>query len=310
MRRTPFPSRSREADPHPETLATSSARSHAAHILSKLQLDLYPRADFALLTEVRNGTGMSFDVVRYADALAIHLTQPRDGWWIEGFELKLSRADFLRELRRPEKSGPLKLFCRAWWLVVVGPWKNILLSLDELPAGWGLIEIGTGGARIVRPAAVREAEQPLPGFLKALFRKAIEQRGDVEGEVAGAPLQPINRILDRWQVGLQCGHVALRPLTKGQPGRVPCEACRDGLPGDEKIVMAAIETASEEELDRIEAKIAERRGRPAPKCGCTNRDPVVCAEDAMERLGIPSAGQRLAPCPCPHCHPSATPIHH
>src|SRR4051794_27338452 len=102
---------------------------------------LYAAPEWALLTEVRNATGVH-EVLRVADAIAVQLWGGT--WRVHGFELKTSRADWLRELRHPEKCGPLKAFCSAWYLVTPAPWKRVVMSLTELPDRWGLIEIGTG----------------------------------------------------------------------------------------------------------------------------------------------------------------------
>src|SRR5262249_40121644 len=149
----------------------------------KLRESLYAAPDWLLLDEVRS-TGPALDVLRQADAIGVELSTAPHRWRIHGFEVKTSRADFLREMRRPEKSGPLKLFCSSWWLVVPCPWKKILLSTSlELPDGWGLLEVGTGEpVRVVEPRE-REAEAPTPTFMRALFRATMRQ-GDVADDVA------------------------------------------------------------------------------------------------------------------------------
>src|SRR5262249_23190049 len=71
----------------------------AANLLSRRRL--YPGPSWAFLTEVRNRVGPAADdALRVADAVAVNLW---DGWWwMHGFELKTSRADWRRELRHPE----------------------------------------------------------------------------------------------------------------------------------------------------------------------------------------------------------------
>lgn len=229
------------------------------HVIAGLR-QLYPAPGWALFTEVRSATG-TCDVLRYADAVAVDLWPRGPGWRLFGFEVKVSRADWLRERKRPEKSAPIKLFCAAWYLVTPAPWKNVVINLHELPERWGLIEIGTGRANIVRLAEERDAEEPTPGFVRALLRAAAhDDAAAAEGDDDQAPLVEINRPrLSRSHVGLLCGHVAPRPLAKTQPRRLPCFGCAEGRPTDRQLIEAAIDEASNEDLRALAARIEARR---------------------------------------------------
>lgn len=236
------------------------APPRAPSFLSSLR-SLYAAPEWALFTEVRSSTG-STEILRTADAIAVHLWGG-DRWRLHGFEAKASRADWLRELKHPEKSGPLKLFCAAWYLVVAAPWKNIVLHLRELPDRWGLIEVGTGGASIITAALERDAEEPTPGFLRALLRAADRGAEDLTGEdVYDVPRVLITRpALSRQHVGLACGHVAPRPLSKIMPRSAPCFGCKDGRASDRAYLEAALEEATEEDL-RDYAEMIDRRRAP------------------------------------------------
>lgn len=76
---------------------------------------------------------------------------------VHGFEIKVSRADWLSEHRtQGEKSAPWRSYCNYWWLVV--PNKGIVKP-EELPAGWGLL-VGTKRlATHTRPVRNGEAEK-------------------------------------------------------------------------------------------------------------------------------------------------------
>jgi hypothetical protein len=143
--------------------------------------ELYPAPNWALVPEVRAGIGASTDleVLRAADAIAVHLwpaaSAAADGWRLHGFEIRVSRSEWLREIAQPVKSGPLKLFCAAWYVVVPSPWKHIVVERRELPDRWGLIEIDAGAPRIVVPAIERIAEPPTSAFLRALLRAAVRE---------------------------------------------------------------------------------------------------------------------------------------
>lgn len=56
--------------------------------------------------------------------------------------------------------------------------------------------------------------------------------------------------LSRTHLGLACGHVAPRPLTKVQPVRVPCSSCAAGRPAGKDVVEAMLREASGEERAR------------------------------------------------------------
>lgn len=87
----------------------------------------------ALLEEVRNATG--FAATRSADALAFSFW-PSDGLTLIGYEIKASRADWIRELKDPEKSFAFARYCDFWW-IAAGTTK--VVDVEELPPGWGLL---------------------------------------------------------------------------------------------------------------------------------------------------------------------------
>lgn len=150
---------------------------------------------FAFVTHVRDSAG--FDANRTIDAMAMGLW-PSRGLIIDAFEVKCSRADWLKELRDPSKA---EMFCQRadrFWLVIGDP---SIVKEGELPPGWGLLVAqGSGeGARLVQKTnagmlrAFQTEEQarsrkgaPLPpeltrSFLAALMRAATAV-GSVEPE--------------------------------------------------------------------------------------------------------------------------------
>ena len=243
----------------PRAKSLASPREEAANVVSKLS-KLYRDPEWTLLTEVRTTTGCP-EGLRSADALAINLW-PSSGTSLvlHGVEVKLNRSDWLRERKQPEKSGPFKVFCAAWYLVVPMPWKRVVMSTSELPDRWGLIEVGTGAPSIVVQAEEREAEDPTPGFMRALLRAASRAAALREDPDADAPLQPVTRpTLSRHHIGLGCGHVAPRPLAKVMPPRVPCLSCLADHPTDRELVLAALEDAGAEDLRHIATALEGRR---------------------------------------------------
>lgn len=92
----------------------------------------FPLPAYITLEEVRDATG--FDGNRTADAMAISLYRSR-GKALYGFEMKISRSDWLKELRQPEKAESIMRYCNYWALVV--PDKAIVKN-GELPPSWGM----------------------------------------------------------------------------------------------------------------------------------------------------------------------------
>ncbi|MCL6424454.1 hypothetical protein Bequi_13875 [Brachybacterium sp. JHP9] len=110
---------------------------------------------------------------------------------VHGFEVKVSRADWLRELatHHPEfasrwKSHAWGRYCTHWWLVVPDP---RIVAPGELPAGWGLLA-GTARLRAVVPAAPRPAEPMAADLLHMVARTAIKTDRAYRGGAAGAPI--------------------------------------------------------------------------------------------------------------------------
>lgn len=94
--------------------------------------EMHPSGEWALMEEVAPRTGGG---TRYADAVAVNLWKSR-GYAVHGFEIKVSRADWMRELKNPAKADEVFGYCDHWW-VVAAPG---IVRPEELPAGWGLLE--------------------------------------------------------------------------------------------------------------------------------------------------------------------------
>lgn len=71
---------------------------------------------------------------RRADAMSIDLWHSR-GHLIQGFEIKVAREDWLRELHHPEKADGTVALCDHFWLVT----NPGVLHPNELPEKWGLL---------------------------------------------------------------------------------------------------------------------------------------------------------------------------
>lgn len=72
--------------------------------------------------------------IRIADYLVIDKYRSRQS--MHGFEIKVSRADWLSELRQPEKSEYWRRYCNYWWIVASD---KTVVKPEELPRGYGLL---------------------------------------------------------------------------------------------------------------------------------------------------------------------------
>lgn len=127
----------------------------------------YTHPEWALCFEVADTTGAYRK--RYADAVAMNL-YPSRGLSIEGFEVKVSKSDFMNEIKNPEKSVAVQQFCDHWWLVAPAN------AVDEalLPKAWGWLRVD--GDRLVsaKPAPALEPQPVSRTFMAAMVRRANE----------------------------------------------------------------------------------------------------------------------------------------
>jgi hypothetical protein len=135
-----------------------------------------PRYVFA--PEVRNAAG--FDATRSFDAVVVD-TWPSSGLTVHIFEIKVTRSDWLRELKTPAKTQAA--LDRSDLFTVVAP--AGVVKLEELGEGWGLVEVKNGKLRTVVAPANRSAlgwdgryertYNPIPrSFAVALMRSVSE----------------------------------------------------------------------------------------------------------------------------------------
>lgn len=128
----------------------------------------YKSNEYALMWEVSNATG--YQSRRHADAVVMNLW-PSRGLLVEGFEIKVSRSDWRRELDNPEKAEAVAKYCDLWW--VIAP-KGIVHE-HEVPAMWGFKEVSEKGTIRTVKQAPRKDIVPLDrGFVAAMLRRASE----------------------------------------------------------------------------------------------------------------------------------------
>lgn len=129
------------------------------------------------------------------DLLAINTWASR-GLMRVGHEVKVSRSDWLRELKKPGKADYWWQMCHRWYLVVPKPHTAVVFP-GELPEGWGLMEVSDAGkVRTVTTAPKRPKPRDpnwteIVGWMSRLDRldkrasaqdlAAAEQRGFERG---------------------------------------------------------------------------------------------------------------------------------
>ena len=106
---------------------------HESDLIALLE-NRFCSPEYALLPQVRNQTGFGYRV-RTADALAMSLF-PSRGLHLHGFEIKTARADWLNELKNPEKADAIAGYCHFWWMVAPG---EKVIPKSEVPMNWGLL---------------------------------------------------------------------------------------------------------------------------------------------------------------------------
>ena len=142
---------------------------------------------YAVAAGVRSHAG--FDARRTADFVAMDLW-PSKGLALHGHEIKISRSDWLRELKEPEKAAEFIPWMNFWWLVASDP---RIVRDGELPEGWGLM-VMRGPLLVVAVKAPRRDAKPLtPTRLAALLRAVAQtsaylERRRAEWEDARSPV--------------------------------------------------------------------------------------------------------------------------
>lgn len=118
---------------------------------------------YIVLTQVASSTGGANNI---ADVMAIGAWHS-SGNEVEGFEVKVSRADWLNEVKNPEKCISSKRYCHRWWLVIADP---TMVKDDELPDDWGMMAVVGGRLKVIKKAP-RLAPAPLSvDFVASLLR--------------------------------------------------------------------------------------------------------------------------------------------
>lgn len=151
---------------------------NTAEVKAALRARFLP-PEWSLFFEVGDATGTKQS--RWADAVAMNL-YPSRGLEIHGFEIKVSRSDWLRELKDPSKSAAVQRYCDRWWVVC----PDGIIKPGELPPTWGHYQANENRTiRQVVAAPKLEAEPVTRSFMAALMRRA----GAIDTDVVSATVR-------------------------------------------------------------------------------------------------------------------------
>jgi hypothetical protein len=132
----------------------------------------YAAPRYATLAEVRDATGLAH--TRTADAIILCLWGS-DRYELMGVEIKVSRSDFLQEIKDIKKADALLRYCDRWYLAAGD---SDIVKEGELPAGWGLL-VPRGDKLVVAKEAPKLDPIPITRkFLGGLMRAAESQLGN------------------------------------------------------------------------------------------------------------------------------------
>lgn len=183
--------------PTPEKAARKPAAKLEGRDWSELEVFkrlsyCFPSPAFLHLPQVRATTGFSRTKIRTADAIVASV-YPSRGLWLAGVEIKVTKTDWRKELRDPDKSEDVRRFCKYWY--VASP--SGIVPEGEVPEDWGLIYVRADGAQIVKPAVSKRCEPPDMGFVLSVLRTTSmcmvpisEVNERVEAESKKAVVQP------------------------------------------------------------------------------------------------------------------------
>lgn len=195
---------------------------NATELIDRLHVR-YAAPEWASFEEVRDATGTLQR--RTVDFYAVNCYPSR--YNTVAVEVKVSRADFMRELERPEKRAGFEAMANEFWFCTPAG----LVKDDEVPEGCGLLV--TRGNGLVRKKAAKQRKcDPDKWLWVSLVRRAAEEaarakelaeRDDAIASLGGRPLtmDDVRRIVEHyhgerhsWQVQQAVNHASHDALAK------------------------------------------------------------------------------------------------
>lgn len=247
------------------TAAPAAPQVGAAAVLAALQ-GHYRRPGEARDGEILIPEVQAPGATRRADLVRVGMWASR-GVGIDVHEIKVSRADWRRELDDPAKAEAWWPYCNRFW-VVAPPG---VIPEGELPAGWGLMVLPASGRRLrvrVRAATRTDIQLTVP-LMVELLRRADNQR-----------LAEIDAIREQHRTEVRELDATWR-----------AQSARDGLPWE---LQERLELLDQFE-QALGIRLARIAGRPrdSPQ-QVTPGELAVCAADARARITVQRRAADLA----------------
>lgn len=163
----------------------------AHDIIAKLEKKYAPPS-WAFFTEVKSSVGFGN---RRADGIAFGMWRSI-GLQVQGFEVKVDRADWLREIKDASKSDEIFRYCDRWW-VVTG--EKEIIQPGELPDTWGHMQLTGNGFKVVVKAPKLTPDPLTREFVAEILRRQFDSsrrpenlqleysRGFENGKAAATP---------------------------------------------------------------------------------------------------------------------------
>lgn len=155
----------------------------------------FPSGRYAVLFEVADATGARG--TRSADAL-IMSCWPSQGLELHGVEIKVSRSDWLRELKAPKKAETIAAYCDRWWLITA---PGVIHDVAEVPPAWGWRVFDGKRMKTMKDARKTQAKPIDRLFLASVLRNAGRlgdgvinaMRQEIRGEIEAGIHESIER---------------------------------------------------------------------------------------------------------------------
>lgn len=179
---------------------------NTAEILALLRRYYRPPA-WAFFLELRAGTGYNYNrlawmkgsdrqnVERRLDAWAFHLW-PSGGYRPTGFEVKVSRADFLHDVKTASKRARYLALCQYFYYVT----PKDLVRPDEVPPEAGLMYATTSRLKVVKFPPERTIPQPEWDFFAAICRRVLREETERVGVPDVLTLEEVDGVPSRLQL--------------------------------------------------------------------------------------------------------------
>lgn len=114
------------------------------------------------------------------DMIAMNMWQSK-GYALEAFEIKVSRGDWLREMKQPEKADKIMGQVERFWLVA----PEGVAKPDEIPSTWGYLRYcANAELRQIVKAPVLDAKPISRGFVAQMLRRANENDAEAINKLA------------------------------------------------------------------------------------------------------------------------------